>query len=224
MSPEDTSYLLIDWHFYHSTYLENVQPQVLFVRAPVLPTTFSGLWVCCFLVLRASLLVYSTFSPQHVAPLLCQSFAAPVTQWHDSLFLLPKMAYYYIREQFKWYHKSSLTAWWWRWGWRGAWRIKSLSTAVKENTLSSYFALSVSASATLLINTQGSWSDMQWPAWVSPVVNNKLFGFRESGFCLIAALFSQWPHCGIWRELWRCGQNSNNNKYIMVAFLSSIFY
>lgn len=89
---------------------------------------------------------------------------------------------------------------------------------------SSYFALFVSASATLLINTQGSWSDMQWPAWVSPVVNNKLFGFRESGFCLMAALFSQWPHCGIWRELWRCGQNSNNNKYIMVAFLSSIFY
>lgn len=63
------------------------------------------------------------------------------------------------------------------------------------------FALSVSASATLLINTQGSPSDIQWPALVSPVVNNKLFGFKQSGFCFTAALFSLRPHCGIWGEL-----------------------
>lgn len=60
----------------------------------------------------------------------------------------------------------------------------------------------VSGPATLLINIQGSLSDIQWPAWVSPAQNNKLFGFEESGLYFTAAQFSQWPHCSIWRELW----------------------
>lgn len=44
------------------------------------------------------------------------------------------------------------------------------------------FARPGPASATLLINTQGSQSAIHWPAWVSPVVNNKLFGFSERRF------------------------------------------
>ncbi|KAF0030304.1 hypothetical protein F2P81_017035 [Scophthalmus maximus] len=55
-------------------------------------------------------------------------------------------------------------------------------------------------------------SDIQRPAWVSVVVNNKLFGFGERGFCPTLALLSLRPHCGIWRELRSCGLSSNGNQ------------
>lgn len=44
------------------------------------------------------------------------------------------------------------------------------------------FGPSVSSPAALLINTQASPSDIQWPAWVSLAVNNKLFGFTVKWF------------------------------------------
>lgn len=84
-------------------------------------------------------------------------------------------------------------------------KLVSSCRRIHSRSLSFFLLLAGSASATLLINTQGYPSDIQWPAWVSPALNNKLFGFGESGLRLTPVLFSRWPHCSFWRELWRCG-------------------
>lgn len=148
---------------------------------------------------------------------LCQWFAAPVTQWHVSLFLLPK---WLINTSI---NNSNGTA-------RPCWQpddggedehgyeVFKACQQLSLGTLSILFLLRfLSLSPLPLINTQGSSSDIHWPAWVSLMVNNKLFGLPESKFSLTAALFCQWPHYGIRKELWRCGQNANIHNNILVV-------